>query len=420
VPKYQRASFGSKIVVEIRNLNRSLYKVNGSVTQSEFNTELPAIFSGIELPGYLSLDLPMVAYEDNQTLLPPKVSLKEAIEKNFEIIGTAALLVDGAQHYNNLLINAYRACNTPYDTLENRVVRATADYLGKPYGNNRVVQAKQINDRLTLEIESAVAAEENNQLLVPEYLRSLGNGQSDVAADLRAAQKLASGQVVALKKFRDANKIQSLLDNYNLINPSNFTFVTDAIVVSGDEVNVNMIIEAARLLPCDGISRIVINETYRTKGGWKVDFSPGLFLNGGSADFMGFGFQYVAVTDTTVTVQRNDGGSSALLSIGALIHIYRRSGTNFIFAFSPGLSTTTEFDGLNFHGGASAIIGRRQRLVLTLGVTLREVEILDTHYQLNTIYPKDALPASPPIVKVFPKSGWFVGLTYNWSRVRKK
>jgi hypothetical protein len=199
VPKYQRASFGSKIVVEIRNLNRSLYKVNGSVTQSEFNTELPAIFSGIELPGYLSLDLPMVAYEDNQTLLPPKVSLKEAIEKNFEIIGTAALLVDGAQHYNNLLINAYRACNTPYDTLENRVVRATADYLGKPYGNNRVVQAKQINDRLTLEIESAVAAEENNQLLVPEYLRSLGNGQSDVAADLRAAQKLASGQVVALK-----------------------------------------------------------------------------------------------------------------------------------------------------------------------------------------------------------------------------
>jgi hypothetical protein len=74
------------------------------------------------------------------------------------------------------------------------------------------------------------------------------------------------------------------------------------------------------------------------------------------------------------------------------MHIYRRSGTNLNFAFSPGLSITTAFDGLNFHAGASAIIGSRQRLVLTLGMTFREAEVLDKHYQLNTIYPEDALP----------------------------
>jgi hypothetical protein len=53
-------------------------------------------------------------------------------------------------------------------------------------------------------------------------------------------------------------------------------------------------------------------------------------------------------------------------------------------------------------------------------MTFREAEELDKHYQLNTIYPEDALPGNPPTVKVFPKSGWFAGLTYNWSRLRKK
>jgi hypothetical protein len=420
IPHYRRARSGTRIVVEIRNLNRSLYKVNGAVTQREFNTELPDIFSAIELPGYLTFELPGPSDGGEQSLLPTVDSLREAFEKNLTSIRSAVSLVDAAPDYNNLLINAFRSCDTPYEMLEDRVVRGTADFLGRPFRHNRVEQAKQIQDRLTRAIEVAVTAGEDNQEIVYEYLKRIGNGKPDLVKEIQAALKSSNDHVVGLKKFRDANRIQSLVDNYNMINPSNFTFVTDTIVVSGDEINVNVVIEAVRLLPCDRAGRMVINDTYRTKGGWKVDFSPGLFLNSGSDDFMGFGYQYVAVSDTTTTIQRSDGGSSALLSIGALMHIYRRSGTNLNFAFSPGLSITTAFDGLNFHAGASAIIGSRQRLVLTLGMTFREAEVLDKHYQLNTIYPEDALPGNPPTVKVFPKSGWFAGLTYNWSRLRKK
>jgi len=58
-------------------------------------------------------------------------------------------------------------------------------------------------------------------------------------------------------------------------------------------------------------------------------------------------------------------------------------------------------DSLNFHLGASAILGRKNRLVVTSGVTLIEVKVLDENYDFE--YNKSELPESPPTIKVFLK-----------------
>ena len=222
-----------------------------------------------------------------------------------------------------------------------------------------------------------------------------------------------------MEKFRDDNKIQALVNNYRIINENNFTYQTDTLRVSADEVTLSIRINPAKELVCNGRNELIINETYRTKGGWKVDFSTGLFLNSGSADFLGNEFQYQSETDSTAYIQRKDGGSRCLLSVGAFMHIYKRSGTNVNIAISPGLSTTTSFDGLNFHLAGSAIFGKQERLVVSAGATAREVKVLDRNYQEDVSYLRTDLPGTPPTVKVFPRFGWFIALSYNWTKLKK-
>ena len=71
VTRYTSAAYGSKIVVRIQNFNRHLYKVNESFTQSDFNTSLPGIFSGVKLPDYLNLALPNAIQNAERTTFLP-------------------------------------------------------------------------------------------------------------------------------------------------------------------------------------------------------------------------------------------------------------------------------------------------------------------------------------------------------------
>jgi hypothetical protein len=188
--------------------------------------------------------------------------------------------------------------------------------------------------------------------------------------------------------------------------------------VKTDETKFDIKITSDKLLPCNSNDKVHILETLKTKGGWKIDFSTGIFFNGGNDDFMGRELQYQPITDSTVTIKNKDGGDRILLSLGALMHIYRRTGKSVNYALSPGLSTTTAFDGVNFHLGASVLLGYKNRLVITGGLVLREAKILDKNYNYNTEYLKKEIPESPPTIKVFPKAGWFFSLTYNFSEFK--
>lgn len=457
--KYRTALYGSKVVVRLQNINKHLYKINESFTQSDFNTSLPGIFSGVELPDYLRLSLPGIPRNaEGVALIASLPDGSPEIDKHLNRIAKSGDLINAAVTYNNSLSNLYQSCDEPYADIEKEVIRITKDFLGVAYPETRVDQAAGIRKELESAVEMAVRAREYIMQKIPDYMNAI-DGQMKASErivwewdkfpldkkdsryrselmryrdaklaieayknqkdSINTVIKKAYDLVSAMEKFRNENKIQVLVNNYRIINEGNFTFQTDTLRVSRDEVTLKITVNPVKELVCEGIEGLIVSETYRTKGGWKVDFSAGLFLNGGSSDFLGNEFQYNAVTDSTVSIQRKDGGGGSLLSVGAFMHIYRRSGTNFNLAISPGLSTTTSFDGLNFHLGGSAIIGRQERLVLTLGATAREVKVLDTHYREDVPYMKSDLPDSPPTVKVFPKFGWFISLTYNWSKLKK-
>ena len=458
--RYTTAPYGHKIVFRIQNINRSLYKINESFTQTDFNTTLPGLFSNISLPGYLSLSLPARVEDMQEFYASPSAALgHDSIEHYLAIISQSSRYVGTTPGFNNKLANLYQACGISYRDIERETIEITRQFLPLTLPATRKAQAAGIKTTLEAAVEDAVNAEIRLRDIIPLYrseIRAQVQKSEDVIWEwdkfplpkkdpdyrarltqyrmakqefvmyeehldsLNSILKAANSLVTALAKFRDDNRIHALVNNYELINESNFTYYTDTLLVNGDELKLSVKVTATKALPCAKYGSLAVEQTYRTKGGWKVDFSTGVLFNGGNEDFLGSDYSYRPETDSTASIGRKDGGGRVLLSLGAFLHIYKRSGTKLNFALSPGLSTTTAFDGLMFHLGGSALFGQRERLVVTVGAIAREVEVLDNYFQEGAIYPVAELPNSPPMVKVFPRMGWFVSITYNWSALRKR
>jgi len=53
MPNFRHLNYSHKYVVKIENINRSLFKIEGTTTQKDYNTSIPAIFSSIKLPAFI-------------------------------------------------------------------------------------------------------------------------------------------------------------------------------------------------------------------------------------------------------------------------------------------------------------------------------------------------------------------------------
>lgn len=449
--KYKYVRYGHKYVMEITNLNQSLYKVEGTVVGTDFNTDMPAIFSKIELPGYLNFALPEM---DAAKSLKVTNSVDDSIKNFIVTIETSYLGIRKTIVLNNEFINLYTSCDLTYAEIEKQLMGHVNTYLGEKTNKmTRKEQEAQLKVILSKFIFDAKDAGRYLDKLVPPRLavlkldleknRNLIDSLKAIKVQTESIKKLivektsqntaittysdslkllvtkVQGFVAELDKFNDDNKINALINNYKMINPSHFTYYTNAVKAKKDEMAFDIRISSDKLLPCNNQTKVSLSETYAAKGGFKVDFSTGIFFSSGNDDFMGRELEYKKQTDSTKTIVAKDGGKRAVIGVGALMHGYWRTGGCMNVGFGAGLSTTAAFDALNFHLGLSLLCGREDRFVITGGITMREAEILDKQYDYNTVYANDALPDAPPTIKVFPQYGGFISLTYNWSKLKK-
>lgn len=455
--KYKVIKHGKKVRLEITNINKNLWTILDSTKQQSFNTEMPDIFKGISLPAFLNLSLPAPAQQKSENSLADGVVTLNDIKKCLATIVDAQKKFAGAGELNNTFKELYLDCGQEYESIEKILIQETNDFLGEAEGS-RQSQAQKLERLLKSKVKDGREALDNLKKYLPAYIEQQYNeiaalvkgpiwefknvappktdsryvplgkaaqqAESDIESikrhieSLNAALKNAETIVAELEKFLLDGKIAELVGNYNLINRSKFTYYTDELKVKGDQVNFNLTFTATKALKCNLPSKQNLNVNLSTYKGWKVDFSTGLFFMFGNRNFLGRDLYYKPIDSATATIEAKDGGKRALLGIGALMHIYMRSGTKVNFALSPGLSTTTGFDVANFHLGGSILTGGKDRLAITAGLTLKQSEILDRQYELGTAYAKETLPENPPSVKVFPRIGWFFSLTYNWSKLK--
>ena len=247
-----------------------------------------------------------------------------------------------------------------------------------------------------------------------EKLKSFSDGIKEVT-------KEGGSAIAEMRKAIDEGKIDIVQNNYNYLVSENFELELEPFKADKDVHEVTFTAAAEGLLIFGKPAKRTIKIKAITTGGWKIDYSTGAFYNMGSNKFLGPEYYFEnRASDTSKAVIEAKRTKKAMLSIGALMHIYPRINSVIRPGFAFGVSTTLGFDVLNFHGGMSLLVGKPgkpNRVIISGGLTLREVSLLDSRFNLD-VFRKD-YGDTVPTSKNFPVSGGFISLTYNLLGINK-
>lgn len=158
----------------------------------------------------------------------------------------------------------------------------------------------------------------------------------------------------------------------------------------------------------------------RIRHGVKIDYSAGLFANLLLADntysILPYGDIGPDGSFDSSIVQLNKSEDLFLPSVGALIHLYRRTPRDLKLSLSTGVSISQN-QAATYYLGGSAIFGRTQRIIFSGGLAGKQVKTAT-----NTFKPGTILAMNPQSVTSIDfldnspfKVGVFFGVTYNLS-----
>lgn len=171
------------------------------------------------------------------------------------------------------------------------------------------------------------------------------------------------------KRTQIITKANAGIDYYNRVKNAKFEVYTDAQQLNDDKITITPKLKNAK----GDIIKEYNPVEIKTYGGWKVDVSTGYLLSfRGDENYTNF---YESSGLTGVQKNKTDNLKHA---IGALFNAYRRTGCDFNWGFSIGLSIPTDGTNIGFYAGVSALIMEKNRLVITLGLAENRIKVLNT------------------------------------------
>lgn len=147
--------------------------------------------------------------------------------------------------------------------------------------------------------------------------------------------------------------------------------------------------------------------------GFKVDLSSGFVLDLGLSDPSYYFDKTTDPSGVKVYVRKSNDSGDVTPSIAAFLNGYKRTSTNFKVggAVGFGLSNNARF---RLYLGPSCIIGRKERIVISAGVSFGAISRLANGYELDQEFENNAsLPNEVPTVIDKFKFGGYFGLGFN-------
>lgn len=152
-------------------------------------------------------------------------------------------------------------------------------------------------------------------------------------------------------------------------------------------------------------------------GKLKIDLSTGVLFH--TLQDNSYFFTDAGNEQSSISKDRSKGKLKPLFPV-VMTHFYRQSKG----MISPGLSLGLGLDDsgkAGYYAGLSAIIGDRQRAILTGGWAFRPTDVLKGKYEEGQKIPSANLPETTDLVESIYKSGIFFSITYNLSsKVEKR
>ncbi|MBL7729826.1 MAG: hypothetical protein JNM88_01500 [Chitinophagaceae bacterium] len=215
-----------------------------------------------------------------------------------------------------------------------------------------------------------------------------------------------------LNLVRDVIVLQTALGS-----ASSFTVVSPPIQIQGDYVAFDIKATPSRASDLQNyLSDKSFNIELPVKKGLKADFSVGPFIAFGSGAHDEKYYLEDSPKPDTVFLRQRDNNNSVSPGIAAQMHIYRRTGRNnalaAMFGVGAGFQSTSDAN-FTLFGGASWVMGKSQKVMVSLGISYLQVERLkNKEFNIGTEYAVSKITLGNVTEKVFKPSG-FLSISYN-------
>lgn len=302
--------------------------------------------------------------------------------------------------------------------MDNELVDLSA--FGGGSNTEKIVKRLEENQELADEITKyAITGGPNDELTkivtVAKQLVNLDKNKDNFAYFEDNYKQLSDKGIEAKFAVFKGEGIKSMMTNYALINRGNWTYFTPTSLVDKDELKFSIDIRAKDNLVCAPAARSYFF-TVKANSGLKADFSTGLFFNFGGNDYMDQSYRMdpVANDPNSLIIVKNKAKNKIYSSVGALMHVYKRTDAGIKLAGSFGFSTK-DIERVNIHFGPSLLIGKNNRMVVSIGPTIAKTALIDDTYTEGQVIPKTGAPTTIP-TKNFTRWGYFFSVTYNLSK----
>jgi len=234
--------------------------------------------------------------------------------------------------------------------------------------------------------------------------------------------EVALGEIEEADELIDEEGLLGLLDevsflNDELRNKKNFLAVAPPVQMDGDFVAYQITITPTYTKTI-GAHKNPINFKFDipAKGGWKADFSVGPVVSFGSNAKDETYFLRDVPGQDSVTLEKQDNNNTISPGIGAMMHFYPRTGKD--WALGPMCGVGAGFQSVsdvNFSLflGASLILGKRQKIIVSAGASWLRVERLKSpEFKDGSKYAASKIIIGDVTEKAFKPSGFF-SISYN-------
>jgi hypothetical protein len=462
----QMASF------KVENVNLFVYDVSINGSQNSFNSALPPVFEKFNVININEVSEADTKSEDVAEIIKaeaekqqlqmtmdglksrnsnsPKGTL-ELYEFDFEPtnddsadLGTLKLemqKLDKIISAKKLGINEYQKAYTELFTTA-QLVQSNFDMLEKSKTfKNQLINISQISN-----LNLAMAKERINHLLkrntdmieiyeaLPRFNKAVGYfelmyyefiNNTDVINQLgskekaKAAVKELKEEIDQAQKSVEASKYHDIAQDIatlrnQLLNNSSYSYTSSPVQAEGDEVQFEVKVEPKKSLNSNLITKS-INTTLKipVKGGIKIDFSPGIITTFGISDK-----SYTSSFNedsTSFSLKENTSRNFLGYNLGVFLHFYQRSSSCLKFTGSLGIgANSNDLNDLDLYLGFGAILGKRERFIISGGAAFSKVEYLRSDLELGTRL--DPSLFSETLTEEALRVGGFLAFTYNLSR----
>jgi predicted nucleic acid-binding Zn-ribbon protein len=323
-------------------------------------------------------------------------------------------LLENAKHINNELV-AFSTRDIDYKTSSE-----TVDVILKRYSSVK-------HPELLLSNFNNYFNEFRNSYLkyyqyIDEICKTEKNAQKKQknAATKQSLSSLSS-ELEYLKSNVDGYDFQGLFASLNNIlfelkKESNFFVVSDPVQAEKDVVNFKInITPRSDASVSSNLDNRNFTASVPVVGGFKFDFSTGLFLTSGLYDRQ---YSTTAFSDSSI-IAKNKNHNIANISLGALLHISQRSKCDYKLGGSIGVGlSSNDLSKLNVFIGPCCIIGKQEQLIVSLGVAFAQVDYLKGKYSLDTKYKTSELDQT--LTEKVTRIGGFISITYNFTSQKKE